>query len=160
MSSQLAKQKWLKSCRNLNCLIFHDRCLILIDYTNSTTTTHIGKFYHSSQCPLKYHVTLLPKARLKMAGIVNWVCHSRPQSPSFLGHVVGNKLSRVALGTRMKVCRKWTKGVSSRKRLYSSLPNPFSFFFSPTRFVAAAHAKQVVFPSQPLHFAFTLIYTK
>ena len=30
--------------------------------------------------------------------------HSRPQSPSFLGHVVGKrgyKLSRVALGTRM-----------------------------------------------------------
>ena len=27
--------------------------------------------------------------------------HSRPQSPSFLGHVVGYKLSRVALGTRM-----------------------------------------------------------
>ena len=27
--------------------------------------------------------------------------HFRPQSPSFLGHVVGYKLSRVALGTRM-----------------------------------------------------------
>ena len=27
--------------------------------------------------------------------------HSPPQSPSFLGHVVGYKLSRVALGTRM-----------------------------------------------------------
>ena len=37
--------------------------------------------------------------------------HSRPQSPSFLGHVVGKrgvilvgyKLSRVALGTRMRM---------------------------------------------------------
>ena len=28
-------------------------------------------------------------------------CSSPPQSPSFLGHVVGYKLSRVALGTRM-----------------------------------------------------------
>ena len=28
--------------------------------------------------------------------------HSRPQSPSFLCHVVGNTLSRVALGTRME----------------------------------------------------------
>ena len=27
--------------------------------------------------------------------------HSRPQSPSFRGHVVSYKLSRVALGTRM-----------------------------------------------------------
>ena len=30
--------------------------------------------------------------------------HSRPQSPSFLGHVVGKRpLSRVAVGTRMPV---------------------------------------------------------
>ena len=28
--------------------------------------------------------------------------HSRPQSPSFLGHVVGKRGSRVALGTRMR----------------------------------------------------------
>ena len=31
--------------------------------------------------------------------------HSRPQSPSFLGQVVGYKLRRVALGTRMKLGR-------------------------------------------------------
>ena len=33
-------------------------------------------------------------------------CHSRPQSPSFLGwsRLVGYKLSRVALGTRMVTC--------------------------------------------------------
>ena len=31
--------------------------------------------------------------------------HSRPQSPSFLGHVVGYRLSRVAVGTRMNLTR-------------------------------------------------------
>ena len=33
--------------------------------------------------------------------------HSRPQSPSFLGHVVGYKLSRVALGNACKSAKKW-----------------------------------------------------
>ena len=32
--------------------------------------------------------------------------HSRPQSPSFVGHVVGYKISRVVLGTRMVLV--WT----------------------------------------------------
>ena len=36
----------------------------------------------------------------------------------------------------------------------------FVVFFLPPISSPATHAKQVVFPSQPLHFAFTLIYTK
>ena len=37
----------------------------------------------------------------KFLRLVQLTIHSRPQSSSFLGHVVGYKLSRVALGTRM-----------------------------------------------------------
>ena len=41
---------------------------------------------------------------MRVAGdtrIYSLLFHSRPQSPSFLGHVVRYKLNRVALGTRM-----------------------------------------------------------
>ena len=37
-----------------------------------------------------------------MVGLLG-IDHSRPQSLSFLGHVVGYKLSRVSLGTRMGI---------------------------------------------------------
>ena len=51
------------------------------------------------------------------------VWHSRPQSQSFLGsHVVGYKLSRVALGTRMNVWRKAENNILlMRKRHHSFL---------------------------------------
>ena len=45
--------------------------------------------------------------KISIAGCLT-IRHSRPQSPSFLGHVVGKrgvgyKFSRVALGTRMTI---------------------------------------------------------
>ena len=43
----------------------------------------------------------LYKTRKSVFGRSQSPNHSRPQSPSFLGHVVGYKLSRVALGARM-----------------------------------------------------------
>ena len=69
-----------------------------------------------------------------MIVVVNVVhIHSRPQSPSFLGHVVGKrgvgyKLSRVALGTRMGThrIRKPPFCPATSKREASVFRNPHS----------------------------------
>ena len=65
------------------------------------------------------------------------VNHSRPQSPSFLGH---NKLSRVALGTRMSVnltllqnrryLSLFFRGVRASSRRAWSDPRPHRAFFA------------------------------
>ena len=70
----------------------HEIKIVVVVVEAHTTTSHK---YHPPPPP--------PTPREKNeTHFVNWARHhSRPQSPSFLGQVVGFKLSRVALGTRM-----------------------------------------------------------
>ena len=50
---------------------------------------------------IKHPTVCFTEKCLKWASCLTWHSRSRPQYPPFLGHVVLNKLSRVALGTRM-----------------------------------------------------------
>ena len=70
--------------------------------------------------------------KISIAGCLT-IRHSRPQSPSFLGHVVGKrgvgyKFSRVALGTRMTI-RQYVerKQVKAEKKGKRHVPSPTAF---------------------------------
>ena len=72
-----------------------------IDLTQQLTLQFFNDFSLRSwrYCVIKV-LAAEPRSK-KRSWDESWRLHSRPQSPSFLRHVVGYKLSRVALGTRL-----------------------------------------------------------
>ena len=102
-----------------------------LSYPISKSTRAESPFLCVNRIPIKYGFLFCASA------IRYSVNHSRPQSPSFLGH---NKLSRVALGTRMSVnitllqksryLSLFFRGARASSRRSWSDPRPHRAFFA------------------------------
>ena len=98
---------------------------------------------------IKHRTVCFTEKCLKWTSCLTWHSRSRPQNPPFLGHVVLNKLSRVALGRRMdnsilavlrwRECRcclvmflanlpRWKFPALPRKKKFSFWPHKKSLF--------------------------------